>query len=459
MEKVNRNVDALLSYRNVGAQSVHRKHSHDDKQVREDVHPVTRKSAAHRVNAWASSDFTNPRSSLTSTHSPIINKVLHLDVACARSECAFDGVEDASHCNVIPRDDTMTKDGASTTISSVRTPPVEEQFANVKEERDAYRDLCLTLGAENAKLRNLIASRTCAPLHNPPSFYPEQINPFFFSNPSFEFHFGAGYNPGSFHPVVAKSDAGVPRGEHESYARSEDGTEMYPSVIGMSETQNSMSWQARGDSVHSACRRTSGGGTYAESDTSLEQNIGGPESHIFSAFRHVNRQDPYFGPMPQSRLSRGRCIHLYHIYTVILVLIAPLHTLLDIHQYMQSLKTQLKRNESRRVWVVEQITKSVNTLWPRAQIKMYGSHMTGLCLPSSDMDFVICLPAVHKNAPARAPGDLEGRNAINETNQKVLSRKLKGESWLGACSRTLICVPLLYHTNNFLWIQTNAPSK
>lgn len=38
--------------------------------------------------------------------------------------------------------------------------------------------------------------------------------------------------------------------------------------------------------------------------------------------------------------------------------------------------------------------------------------------------------AVQKNAPAGAAGDLEGRNAIIETNQKVLSRKLKGESWL-----------------------------
>jgi hypothetical protein len=47
------------------------------------------------------------------------------------------------------------------------------------------------------------------------------------------------------------------------------------------------------------------------------------------------------------------------------------------------------------------------------------------------MDFVISLPAVHKNAPAMAPGDLEGRNAIIETNQKVLARKLKSESWLG----------------------------
>ena len=98
---------------------------------------------------------------------------------------------------------------------------------------------------------------------------------------------------------------------------------------------------------------------------------------------------------------------------------------------MQALKMQLKKTEVGRMLVVDQITRSINAVWPRAQIKMYGSHMTRLCLPSSDIDFVICLPAVHKNAPAQAPGDLEGRNAINETNQKVLARKLKGESWLG----------------------------
>ena len=74
---------------------------------------------------------------------------------------------------------------------------------------------------------------------------------------------------------------------------------------------------------------------------------------------------------------------------------------------------------------------NAKALWPRAQIKIYGSHVTKLCLPSSDMDFVICLPAVHKNAPATAPGDLEGRNAIIETNQKVLARRLKSEAWLG----------------------------
>jgi hypothetical protein len=320
IERVTRNVDALLSYCNVVAQSsVHRKHTHDGKQkVREEAHPLAtrsvRTSTTPRSNAWTPTDFPILRSSVPSTQSfkePIIDKILHLDVMCARSECALDGVDDASHCNVIPRaqaDDTMTKDGA-TTISSVHTPPEEEQFATVKEERNSYRDLCLTLGAENAKLRNLLASKMCAPFHTPSHFSPQHINTYYYTNPSFEFPFGAGHNAGSFHPVVAMSDAGVHGGEHEYSVRSEDGTDRHPSVIGMSETQNSISWQARGDSVRSTCRRNSGGGTYAESDISLEHHPGGQESHAFSAFRHVINQDSFFGPIPlhgmQSRLSQG----------------------------------------------------------------------------------------------------------------------------------------------------------
>jgi hypothetical protein len=314
LESFNRNVDALLSYRNVVAQSVHRKHSHDGNKpkTREDLHILATRNAktttTPRSNAWMPADFSHPRSSITSAPSfkepsPIINKILHLDVAYARSECfAIDGAEDASHCNVIPRahTDEITKDGA-TTISSVHSPPVEEQYATVKEERDSYRDHCLMLGAENAKLRNLLASKMCAPFqtHSP---FPEQMNPYLYHNPPFPFQFG---------PTVM-SDAGIHRGDNESSIRSEDGTDLHQSVIGMSVAQTSMNWQARGDSVKSVGRRTSAEGTtYAESDTSLEQNVGGPESHTFSAFRQVNQQDSFFGPMGipihgmRSRLSQG----------------------------------------------------------------------------------------------------------------------------------------------------------
>jgi DNA polymerase sigma len=342
-----------------------------------------------------------------------LNKVLHLDVACARSEGGLNEADDASHCNVIPRaqtDDTMTKDGA-TTISSVHSPPDKERLATLKEERNSYRDMCLTLGAENAKLRNLLASKTCAQLYHPAGIPQEIMPPYLYHNEQQMWPAYNGYpNQFSTQSIVAMSDAGVHRGDYESSAMSEDGTDVHPSVVAVGESQNIASWQARGDSVQSFGRRTSGGGTYAESDTSLEYNAPCQESHTLSGLHRVHQQDSFFGPIPlhgmQSRLSK------------------------DITRYMQALKSQLKKNEPQRLMAIKQLETSVKALWPRAQIKMYGSHVTKLCLPSSDIDFVISLPAVHKNAPATAPGDLEGRNAIVETNQKVLARRLKGESWI-----------------------------
>lgn len=421
-----RQVDALLSYRNAVAQSSLPRNllsvkSHDGKQKhRDDSIPRKARSVkTTRTGIWVPGDFPSLSSSVPSIHSyrePMINKILHLDLACARSESALDvdGAEDASHCNVIPtqNDDTITKDGA-TTISSVRsTLDVEPDrlASSLKEERNSYRDMCLTLGAENAKLRNLLASKVCAPLYHPPQFSAESP-PHYQQNMPYNYHqrppsyhqYMSAYNGGAnlpAQPIIAMSDAGLHRGDYDSSAMSEDGTDFHPSVVG-----NSISWQPRGDSVQSYSRRTSVGGTYADSDASFEYNPGGP------GFNRIHYQDSFFGPIPlhgmQSRLSK------------------------DIDRYMQSLKMQLKKSEQRRTFAVNQITRTVNALWPRAQIKMYGSHVTKLCLPSSDMDFVICLPAVHKNAPATTPGDLEGRNAINETNQKILARRLKGENWLG----------------------------
>ncbi|KAL4138366.1 hypothetical protein PRIC2_001872 [Phytophthora ramorum] len=75
-------------------------------------------------------------------------------------------------------------------------------------------------------------------------------------------------------------------------------------------------------------------------------------------------------------------------------------------------------------------TATVQSLWPRAQVRPYGSHVTRLVLPSSDVDLVICLPKVRRDAPADAAGVLEGRNAIKETWQQNLARKLKQEPWV-----------------------------
>lgn len=352
-----RQVDALLSYRNVVAHSAPRKppslKSYDGKQKhRDDAHPIfgrsTRSIKTTRSGMWPPGpEFPSLSSSVSSMplyKEPILNKVLHLDVACAKSESGLDGVDDASHCNVIPRvqtDDTMTKDGA-TTISSVHSHPETENLATLKEERNNYRDMCLTLGAENAKLRNLLASKTCAPLYNhPASFAQDTMAPHFYRNDQQYMPTQNSFpNQFSTHSIVAMSDAGVHRVDYDSSAMSEDGTDVHPSVVAIGlESQNSISWQARGDSVQSFGRRTSGGGTYAESETSLEHNIGGQESHAFSGLHRVHQQDSFFGAGPlhgiESRLSK------------------------DITRYMRSLRSQLKKTEGRRSLAVEGITKTV----------------------------------------------------------------------------------------------------
>jgi predicted nucleotidyltransferase len=44
--------------------------------------------------------------------------------------------------------------------------------------------------------------------------------------------------------------------------------------------------------------------------------------------------------------------------------------------------------------------REVQSLWPRATVQLFGSFVTGLSLPSSDLDLVIGLPKVQKDAPA-----------------------------------------------------------
>lgn len=53
-----------------------------------------------------------------------------------------------------------------------------------------------------------------------------------------------------------------------------------------------------------------------------------------------------------------------------------------------------------------------------------------VCVWCSDIDLVICLPKVRRDAPADAAGVLEGRNAIKETWQQNLARKLRLEPWV-----------------------------
>lgn len=45
-------------------------------------------------------------------------------------------------------------------------------------------------------------------------------------------------------------------------------------------------------------------------------------------------------------------------------------------------------------WAVKRVTRSLQVLWPRSRTNIFGSNATGLSLPTSDVDLVVCLPPV-----------------------------------------------------------------
>ena len=313
------------------------------------------------------------------------------DELCAQSVDAVDGHGEDRGSHAPHESDHRTaeaRDGS--TITSNLSPRASEDAAQIREERDTLRDMCLTLGAEVAKLNNLLAAQQgTSMLHShgfPPVISVDQNPSSVFDPESVSRFYRNHRRPRT---LAAMSDAGN-RGDFESLASEDD---------------------AMGRIVVDRAPPTVAG-----SDISMERS--GPhlgQGLSFPSFGWSREMlDPVSGQGIQSRLS------------------------IDILQFLETTKVKIGKQHGKRQKAVERISRLVNTVWPRAQVKLYGSHVTGLCLPSSDVDFVICLPAVHKNAPAVAPGALEGRNAINETSQKLLARKLKEESWVDPKTMKLI---------------------
>ena len=324
---------------------------------------------------------------------------------CAQSETAIDALSYEIPLNDVTRTDA--RENTEVTISTkddgpAKSPPRGsapfDEMASLRDERNAFRDMCLTLGAELSKLKNLLAALSGASTYAGPAFatyssYDSELYPPYFHGV-----------PKATTTVGAMSDVGTHRGDHDS-AFSEDGTDGFAH-----DTNNS----GRPRAVH--VRRMSSGATIAASDISVEQNITEQAMLGTSSFRSLSRDmiGSISGHGMQSRLT------------------------MDILNFLKSKSEALRIQDKKKTAAIERLTRLVTAIWPRARVMIYGSHVTGLCLPSSDLDFVICLPAVHKNAPAVAPGALEGRNAINESSQKTLARMLKGESWIDPRSIKII---------------------
>lgn len=387
-------VSAPLSYRNVAAKSLPNANASID---------GGRKSSF--VEFFSSDDRSGGRSAMSIPNLRISASSKNGHDSCAQSETAVDALS-----YEVPLNDTtrpVTRDHIEVTISTKedsqlsspsRGDAVSDELASLRDERNAFRDMCLTLGAEVSKLKNLLAAQNGSStsyagpvIGAKSSAYGPEFMPSYFSGIS-----------KATTTVGAMSDGGTHRGDHDS-TFSEDGTD----GLGHDSSE-------KPHAVH--VHHMSSSATIAGSDLSVEQNIPNQAMIGASNFRSLSREvlGSISGHGMASRLT------------------------MDILKFLKAKSSALRIQDQKKTAAIERLTRLVTALWPRAQIKIYGSHVTGLCLPSSDLDFVICLPAVHKNAPALAPGALEGRNAINESSQKTLARMLKGESWIDVRSIKII---------------------
>ncbi|KAK6920318.1 polymerase, nucleotidyl transferase domain [Dillenia turbinata] len=80
------------------------------------------------------------------------------------------------------------------------------------------------------------------------------------------------------------------------------------------------------------------------------------------------------------------------------VAIPPQHELVDCLTRRESLSLMhnILHNEidSFCKQAVKRVTRSLQVLWPRSRTNIFGSTATGLSLPTSDVDHVVCLPPV-----------------------------------------------------------------
>ncbi|KAF9613740.1 hypothetical protein IFM89_010250 [Coptis chinensis] len=81
-------------------------------------------------------------------------------------------------------------------------------------------------------------------------------------------------------------------------------------------------------------------------------------------------------------------------------------------------------------WAVKRVARSLQVLWPRSRTNIFGSNVTGLSLPTSDVDLVVCLPPVRNLEPIKEAGILEGRNGIKETCLQHAARYLANQEWV-----------------------------
>nr|XP_048335149.1 uncharacterized protein LOC107424179 isoform X1 [Ziziphus jujuba var. spinosa] len=109
-----------------------------------------------------------------------------------------------------------------------------------------------------------------------------------------------------------------------------------------------------------------------------------------------------------------------------------MHTLLhdEIDCFCKQVAAKNLARKPYITWAVKRVTRSLQVLWPRSRTNIFGSNATGLSLPTSDVDLVVCLPPVRNLEPIKEAGILEGRNGIKETCLQHAARYLANQDWV-----------------------------
>ncbi|PQM40704.1 uncharacterized protein Pyn_02805 [Prunus yedoensis var. nudiflora] len=102
----------------------------------------------------------------------------------------------------------------------------------------------------------------------------------------------------------------------------------------------------------------------------------------------------------------------------------------DIDFFCKQVAAENMARKSYINWAVKRVTRSLQVLWPRSRTNIFGSTATGLSLPTSDVDLVVCLPPVRNLEPIKEAGILEGRNGIKETCLQHAARYLVNQDWV-----------------------------
>ncbi|KAE8697523.1 Nucleotidyltransferase family protein isoform 4 [Hibiscus syriacus] len=112
--------------------------------------------------------------------------------------------------------------------------------------------------------------------------------------------------------------------------------------------------------------------------------------------------------------------------------LSSMHSFLndEIDSFWKQASTENMARKPYINWAVKRVRRSLQVLWPRSRTNVFGSNATGLALPSSDVDLVVCLPPVRNLEPIKEAGILEGRNGIKETCLQHAARYLANQEWV-----------------------------